>query len=299
MLAPRGPNAAEIAGAWWVMFWGAVLVLAVVMTLVLLAVRPRRSARAPSANVLIAGGGLAFPIVALTALLLYGFNMDTAPQGNEQSLIIEVTGHRWWWEVRYPGAAPVVTANEIHLPVGRPVELRLRSADVIHSFWVPQLGGKQDMIPGHLKTLRLQADAPGAYRGQCAEFCGRQHAHMALWVYALPVDEFEAWRTARATPSVTRLDSAAQRGRDRFLAERCVECHSVRGTTARGEVGPDLTHVGSRRFLGAGTLRNDPGAIAQWIAGHQRLKPGNRMERFDHLAPADIQDIAGWLEQLR
>lgn len=301
MLAPRGSNAAEIATVWWVMFGAAVLILALVMALVTFTVfRRHTGARAPSANALIAGGGLAFPVIALSALLVYGLNIGAVRDGaDEPPLQVEVTGHRWWWEVRYPGSEPVVTANEIHVPVGQAVQLRLRSADVIHSVWVPQLGGKQDMIPGHVNNLLLRADHPGAYRGQCAEFCGAQHAHMVLWIIALPPPAFDAWLAAQRHPAAEAADTAEQRGRDRFLAERCVECHTVRGTPARGRLGPDLTHVGSRRFLGAGTLRNKDGAMARWIGEHHRLKPGNLMDRFDHLDPADIADIAAWLEQLR
>ncbi len=298
MLAPQGPQAAAAARLWWVMFWGGTAILAGVMALVLLAVfRPQRLG-VPSSHLLITGGGLAFPIVALTALLLYSFSSGEPTTPTQSPLIIEVTGHQWWWDVRYPGELPVITANEIHLPVGRPVQLRLRSADVIHSLWVPQLAGKQDLIPGHTKTLTLQADASGEYRGQCGEFCGRHHAHMALWVYALPTQAFDDWRQARATPVVTSLAPQAQRGRELFLAARCAHCHSIRGTAAKGNAGPDLTHVASRNFLGAGLVRNRPGALTRWIAAHPRLKTGKRAELFDDLAAKDIEAIAAYLEQL-
>jgi cytochrome c oxidase subunit 2 len=299
MLAPRGANADDIAAVWWVMFWGSALVLGLVMVLLLMALYRRRGAASgPSANAFIVGGGLLLPVAALSALLTWGLQLGEVT-GVGKPLLVDVIGHRWWWEVRYPGAAPVTTANEIHIPVGREVQLRLRTADVIHSLWVPQLAGKQDMIPGHVNTLALRADAPGTYRGQCAEFCGAQHAHMALWVVATAAPDFEAWLAARRTPAEPPTGAIAQRGRAAFLAERCVECHTVRGTPARGRQGPDLTHVGSRLFLGAGTLPNSPGAIARWITEHHRLKPGNLMDRFDHLDPAVVHAMAAWLEQLR
>ncbi len=297
MLDPAGPVAEAIAGTWWAMFWGALLVLALVMALALwtLKQRPRSG---PSGSGLIVGGGIVLPAVSLTALLIYGFQTEL-PQDDTNGLpplTIEVIGHRWWWEVRYPGGA--VTANEIHIPVGRTVRFTLHSADVIHSFWVPQLAGKLDMVPGHANSLELRAERAGAYRGQCAEFCGAQHAHMAFWVIAEPTPKFEAWLALQRQPASAPVGAAAQRGREHFLSVGCAECHTIRGTPAAGTDAPDLTHVGGRRTIAAGTLVNSEEALARWIAHNQRIKPGNLMEPFAHLDPVVLRELAAFLAGL-
>ncbi len=298
MLDPAGPEAAAIADTWWVMFWGGVAILALVMGLALGAVFRRPGGWAPRSDWLIVGGGLLMPVVLLTGLLIYGL-VVSVPPGPENPLTIRVIGHQWWWEVHYPqGGRVAITANEIHVPAGRDLRLELHSADVIHSFWVPQLGGKRDLIPGRANRLELRAEAPGLYHGQCAEFCGAQHAHMRLLVVARPEDEFHAWLARQHTPAPEPATPIERRGRERFFARGCDECHTVRGTPARGRDGPDLTHVGGRRTLGAGTLENRPGAIARWITEHHRLKPGNRMERFDHLPSEEVEAIAAWLERV-
>lgn len=221
-----------------------------------------------------------------------------APRG-PGVLTIEITGHQWWWEVHYPGATPserLVLANEIHVPVGQPVRLRLASADVIHSFWVPQLAGKTDMIPGQTNDAWLQADRPGDYRGQCGEYCGAQHAHMALHVVAQEPSEFEAWQRRQLAPSAPPAAALAVQGLDVFMA-RCSLCHSVRGTDARGALGPDLTHLMSRGTIAAGLLPNDTGSLTGWVADAQGVKPGARMPAMD-LSTEDLRAVVSYLQTL-
>jgi cytochrome c oxidase subunit 2 len=188
-----------------------------------------------------------------------------------------VVGHQWWWEFQYPELG-FVTANELHVPVGRRVELRLTSTDVIHSFWVPELQGKTDLIPGRENVAWIEADRPGVYGGQCAEYCGIQHTHMGLLVVAQPEAEYEQWAAGQRAPAVTPADSTTDRGRETFL-RACALCHTVRGTPAGGRLGPDLTHLASRRTLAAGLLPNTAGHLGGWISNPQALKPGTRMPR--------------------
>jgi cytochrome c oxidase subunit II len=209
-------------------------------------------------------------------------------------LAIEVVGHDWWWEVRYPD---FVTANEIHIPVGRAVHVELRTADVIHSFWVPSLTSKFDLVPNQKNDLWLMADRAGEYRGQCAEFCGAQHAGMAFLVVAQPEGEFDQWMAGQAAPARTPTDALATRGQQVLEGTACASCHTVRGTTADGDVGPDLTHFGSRQFIGAGVAPNDPGWLGGWIANSQTVKPGNLMPP-QPLAPEDLNALIAYLETL-
>jgi cytochrome c oxidase subunit 2 len=217
------------------------------------------------------------------------------------ALVIAVTGQLWWWEVRYRDpatAAEIRTANEIRIPAGRPVYLALDSADVIHSFWVPQLAGKIDMIPGRQQHLLLSADRPGIYRGQCAEFCGAQHARMALHVVALAPAEFDAWLAAQARPALAAGTPRQQAGQQAFVAHRCDACHTVRGVTGSSRLGPDLTHVGSRLHLAAGTLANSQQGRLEWIAQVQRIKSGARMPSYERLGDDTLGAIAEWLGTL-
>lgn len=212
------------------------------------------------------------------------------PDG-EPAITLEVIAHQWWWEVRYPGAMPsqgFTTANEIHIPVGQPVRIRLKGADVIHSFWVPLLAGKTDVIPGTVNTTWMTADAPGTYRGQCTEYCGVEHANMGFLVIAQPRPEFDAWRRAQASSAAPPARPRAREGEAHFKA-RCGACHSVRGTGAGGRVGPDLTHLMSRQTLAAATIPNTPDTLARWIAHAQDMKPRSlmpniRMPEDEHAA---------------
>jgi len=285
VLNPHGPDAAIIAEIAWVLFTGGALVFAAVMLLALAALRGRLRA---SANALIVGGGIVFPVVTLAALLVYSLVRAGALQPPDPgALRIEVVGEQWWWRVRY---AEFETANEIRIPVGRPVELVLRSADVIHSFWVPALAGKLDMIPGKANRLRVRADRAGEFRGQCAEYCGGPHAQMALYVVAVPDEEFRQWAEEQRAPA---------KAASPLFVSHCGACHAVRGTAASGTRGPDLTHVGSRRSLGAGLLPNNPGTLAAWISSSQHLKPGNLMPSFQHFSGAELRELAGYLESLK
>jgi cytochrome c oxidase subunit II len=205
---------------------------------------------------------------------------------------VEITGEQWWWRVRYLDAAGKLefeTANEIRIPAGRVVELTLRSADVIHSMWVPGLAGKVDMVPGRANRLRLTASSKGVFRGQCAEFCGGPHALMALHVVAQRADDFEIWKESQARPAAS--------GNALFSA-RCAVCHAVRGTAAAGTRGPDLTHVASRLFIAAGTLPNTPAGIAEWLADSQHAKPGNLMPSMG-LAAVELQSLSAYLATLK
>lgn len=212
-----------------------------------------------------------------------------------RALRVEVVGRQWWWEIRYPELG-VVTANELHLPVGRPVTLALTSGDVIHSFWVPQLGGKRDLIPGKVNHLTLTIERPGQYPGQCAEFCGISHANMRLWVVAEMPLAFEAWAARQKAPPAEPTGQAAE-GREAFLAAGCVACHTVRGV-AFGVLGPDLTHFGSRRTLAAGLLPNTPGQLARWLADPPAVKPGSRMPKLP-LTEGQVVALVAYLGSLK
>ena len=304
-LSAQGRNAQNIAALGWAMFAGAGLILLFVLaTAAFMMLAPEEVRRRFAGRGLIIGAGLVFPIIALSALLLFTLPLGTAltvlPE--DTPVRIEVVGKMWWWEVRYPdpeGGAAVIAANEVHLPVGRPVELALTTSDVIHSFWIPQLAGKLDMIPGHVNVLRLRADAPGIFRGQCAEYCGAQHANMALFAVAHPPDEFDAWLAAQRRPATDPESPFQRRGRELFLGAGCGGCHRVRGTAAEGTIGPDLTHVGSRVSIGAGMLPTNAGTLAGWIADTQHLKPDSAMPSFNIFPGPDLRAVATYLESLK
>lgn len=242
-------------------------------------------------------------VVILLAFLVFDISVGRAITRNpgKQALQIRVTGHQWWWEVQYRDSLPknwVTTANEIHIPVGRPVVFELRSTDVIHSFWPPNLSGKRDEIPGNENSLWFQADSAGVYRGQCAEFCGHQHAKMGFLVVAEPPDDFARWLAGQRDTATTPVDSFTRRGQEVFLASSCVMCHAIAGTPAGSRVGPDLTHLASRRTIAAGTLPNTRGNLAGWIVDPQSIKPGVKMPP-NRLDPADLQALLGYLESLK
>ncbi|MDQ0591593.1 cytochrome c oxidase subunit II [Variovorax paradoxus] len=306
-LRAAGPVAQTLLEVSAVLVVGGALIFAGVMLLLAFAIR-RRGGGKVNTRWWLLGGGLVFPTVVLSALFVYSefHRPPWRPIPPPGALIVGVTGHMWWWEVRYRDpatGAEVVTANEIRIPVGRPIYFGLGSADVIHSFWVPSLGGKMDMLPGRVQHLQLQADRPGVWRGQCAEYCGEQHARMALHVVAEEPAAFDAWLAAQARPaaaSTTAPPREIERGREAFLAHRCNACHTVRGVSEESRLGPDLTHVGSRLHLGAGTVANEPAQLAAWVAHTQQLKPGARMPSSGgRIGEADLQSIAAWLAQLK
>lgn len=302
-LSPQGPAAAIVAEMFWVMSAGAAIIFLAIMALAAYAVfAPRKDTTRLSGRLLIVGGGMVFPVLTLSALLVYSFVRagTMAPAAPRPAVRIEVVGQQWWWRVYYldaGGRSDFVTANEIHVPVGQPVQLELKSADVIHSFWVPALAGKLDMIPGRTNRLRIQADRPGRYRGQCAEYCGGPHALMALFVVAEPAEHFERWMQIQRRPATAPADDIRRKGRDLFVAQ-CAACHAVRGTQAVGTRGPDLTHVAGREFIGAGLLPNNAGTLAGWIASTQHLKPGNLMPAFDALSNPELRALAAYLAGL-
>lgn len=306
MLHTAGADAALIADMAWLLFGGAALIFVGAMLLLALSLRKQQGKVKPM--VWLAGLGVAFPFAVLTALLAYGIlrSRELTSPISQDALVISVNARMWWWEVRYRDPASgrdIALANEIHLPVGRPVYLALTSEDVIHSFWVPALTGKLDTVPGRPNRIRVQAERAGIYRGQCAEYCGIQHARMALHVIAESPEAFDAWLANQAKPARAPDSALLQQGMQAFLEYRCSACHAVRGvkeeTVAGRALGPDLTHVGSRLFLAAGTLRNDGEALRTWIRSAQHVKPGVRMPSFDEIGDADLQALSAYLEHLQ
>ena len=244
-------------------------------------------------------GGIAIPAVILVAVgaLAVIFTADLRPaESADDAVRIEVTGHRWWWEISYPDLG-IVTANDLHVPVDRPVELTLTSGDVIHSFWVPQLAGKQDAIPGTVNRLEIRADEPGDYTGVCAEFCGIQHAHMGFMVVADDASDFAAW-TDDQTSVTEPTDPLVAQGADVFAANPCGGCHTVRGSDAIGVVGPDLTELGDRLTLAGGALDNTPDDLREWITETQHVKPGALMQSFP-MSDDDVDALVAYLEAER
>ncbi len=304
ILDPAGPQAVQLAQVSGLLFAVGLLILLVVVLAVLCAIRgPARLRALLAAARTVVWAGIAFPVVTLTALLGYGIWLTRAeavlPQ-DPNTIRIAVAGEQWWWRVSYAhGDRTIVTANEIRIPTESTILFSLTSADVIHSFWVPNLGGKVDMIPGRTTHLRLRADRAGIFRGQCAEYCGGPHALMALEVVAQPPAEFEAWIAGQAAPAAEPHSPAARRGRDVFLAAGCGACHSIRGTPAAGTIGPDLTHLASRRSIGADTLAMTEANIKRFIVEGQHVKPGNLMPPFRIFASGDLDALASYLAGLQ
>ena len=287
-----------------------IIVILIVCGLLAAAIFRRRPVGAPGADprglLFRPRGGLTFVYVGvgISTLVLVATTIrtmktlaDVVSPPREAKLTIEVTGHQWWWEARYFSEKPAeifTTANEIHIPAGEPVRFKLIGGDVIHSFWVPALAGKTDTIPGQTNITWLQAERPGVYRGQCTEYCGKQHANMAFFVVANEPARFEEWRQKQIAPAAPSADVA--QGLSAFQT-RCGACHTVRGTPAGGKVGPDLTHVMSRGTIAAGTLPNTPGHLTGWIANPQGVKPGNHMPQID-MSGADLNAIRTFLQTL-
>jgi cytochrome c oxidase subunit 2 len=307
-LDTHSPQAHDIAILWWwmlgiasVVFFGAVALLA-------LAWWRRRTPGLPVVGEneginrnLVLTFGIAVPIVVLVTLFLVAnvtvLGATAAPQAGTTPVTIRVVAHQWFWEIRYPGTA-AVTANEIHIPARTRVNVVAATGDVIHSLWVPQLNRKIDTVPGRANRVLLYADKPGTYRGQCSEFCGLQHAHMALQVVAEPAGRYRAWLANMARPARAPGTPEQTAGRRTFLATTCSSCHAIRGTAARADVGPDLTHVATRATLAADTIPNTPAALLRWIRDPQHIKPGAKMPGLG-LTPAQFSAIAAYLESLR
>jgi cytochrome c oxidase subunit 2 len=307
-LAPRSHAASDVASLFWWMMGVSWVGIGLVVCLMLYAWR--RAHRKPGHEVkegeklgfrIVIGAGIVFPITLMAALFvisdIFVIKTTEAPARAATKLTIRVIGHQWWWEVRYPGTA-AVTANEIHIPVRTPVRVLVSTADVIHSFWVPRLNRTIDTMPGKENSIELYADAVGRYRGQCDEFCGLQHAHMAFYVFADPPGRFRAWLANMQRPARTPSSRLAAQGRRVFLTSGCESCHSIRGTRATGDVGPDLTHVASRTTLAALTIPNDPSHLAHWITDSQSVKPGNQMPDMQ-LSSQQVRALVAYLGGLR
>jgi cytochrome c oxidase subunit II len=308
-LDPAGPQAASIHGLWMYMLITAIVVYVAVMAALVIAVRGKgrgpddqaaqRESKARRAVQI--GVGVAVGIALVTIVADFAVGRGIMHGDPMRVPAIKLTGHQWWWEVEYEDSQPqqrVLLANEIHIPVGTLVKIDLVSHDVIHSFWAPNLGGKKDLIPGHDNAIWLRADRPGVYRATCAEFCGLQHAKMALFVVAEPQARFAAWMAAQRTPAREPTDSLAARGRAIFETGSCAVCHTVAGTRASGRVGPNLTHVASRLSLAAGTLHNTRGNLAGWIVDPQTIKPGAQMPP-QSLSTSELRALLAYLGTLR
>jgi cytochrome c oxidase subunit 2 len=301
-LNPAGRDAEQIGRLFTVMTIGAVVVWLAVVIIAVYAIRRRGSHSYRAASWLIVGGGVALPTIVLAALLAYGLPILPAVLAlpTENSFVIHVTGKQWWWRVQYMTAAgSIETANELYLPLGRRVELQLTSPDVIHSFWVPSIAGKMDAIPGRLTRLALEPTRTGVFRGACAEYCGASHALMAFEVVVVPERDFESWLELQARPAQPSIAAGPVRGASLFSANGCTACHTVRGTAAAGRIGPDLTHVGSRLRIGAGTLPNDPEAFINWISQTDRIKPGVHMPAFRTFSRDELGALAAYLDSLQ
>lgn len=303
-LDPAGIAAERISALFWWMTAGALGVWLLVVWLTWSAMHGRVSKHTErQARFYVIGGGVLFPTVVLAALLVYGLGMmpallAPAPPG---SLRIAISGEQWWWRVRYhmPGGGTFDLANEIRLPVNEPVEFVLESPDVIHAFWIPSLGGKMDMIPGRTTRLVLHPTRTGTFRGQCAEFCGDSHALMAFPVVVVAKPAFDEWALTQARSAEPPANALLMSGHDSFLMNGCAACHTVRGTPARGLIGPDLTHVGGRLSLGAGSLPNDPDAFVRWLAETDRVKPGVLMPHYRMLPRSEHEALAAYLDSLQ
>ncbi len=306
MLDPRSDDARRVEGLWWVLFWISCAVVAVVTGFLLVAARRRRAElhteddidRRPvpwgDRFVVIAGAAIPGGILAGSFAFSLAVLNDMG-SADDRPLEVEVVGHTWWWEVRYPNGA--VTANEIRIPVGEAVQLALPTADVIHSFWVPELQVKKDHIPGADNQLSVVADHAGHFRGQCAEFCGLQHAHMEILVVAMPGDQFDDWVEREAEPAAEPQGAAAEDGRRIFERASCAGCHTIRGTSAEGTLGPDLTHLADRETLGAGVVRLTPESLADFITDPQDDKPGVSMPPTE-LTPDQVDAVVAYLTEL-
>lgn len=304
MLRPDGPAAREIAKLWWLMFGLGALVFVAVMILAALAVFGRRSEKGPPLGDVrfVIAGGVIVPIIILVTLLVFSIRTTLAVRAPNSALTIEVIGHQFWWEVRYPQDGleneDIVIANEVYIPAGEPVRLRLTSQDVIHSFWVPALHGKMDLIPEVTNDFWIQSDSVGLFRGQCAEFCGTQHARMAMWVHALDPDEFDIWMERRRSPQTQPTTPHMARGLEVFKEKGCDSCHAIAGTdVVAANAGPALTDIGVRLTLGAGTVGNSRSNLAMWIINSQSMKPGNLMPTV-RLEPDDLEALVDYLDSL-
>lgn len=308
ILNDHSPQSHDIMLLWWWMLGAALIVLLGAIAMLVIAYLRRNKPGLPFfgtredvPQAMVLFFGIAVPAVVLVVLFavadVYLVRKTAPPNPKTTAMTIHVIGRQWWWDVEYPGT-DVVTANEIHIPVRTRINLIATTGDVIHSFWVPALNRKIDMIPGRVNRILLYASNPGRYRGQCSQFCGLEHAHMAFYVFAQPKAQFEAWLRNQEKPAVSPRTPAEKAGLGYFLADQCASCHTIAGTAAQGDVGPNLTHVGSRTTLAALTIPNTPYWMAKWIANPQAIKPGVQMPDLG-VPPAQIRDIVAYLESLK
>ena len=303
-LEPAGLAAESISDLFLALAIGAALTWLAVVALGVYAVRRTPEEGPPKpATMLIIGGGAVVPTLVLAGYLVYGLAMlpDLTAPAPEGSLRIEVSGEQWWWRIQYhlPDGRTFDLANEVRIPVDEPVQFVLGSPDVIHSFWIPSIGGKMDMIPGRVTRLALQATRTGVFKGACAEYCGSSHALMTFYTVVMEQAEFDRWVSDQMSPAAVPSEAAAARGAELFLAHGCGACHTVRGTPADGVVGPDLTHVASRRSIGAGILPTREEAFFRWTAHTGEVKPGVLMPSFGMLPEEDLTAVAAYLAALR
>ena len=306
-LDPQSEPARRISVLWWVMLAVAGVVFAGACVMLVAGWVRRREWGLPVLGErprLLDGSVVAFgiviPVITLVALFAWanvGIVQETDSPPPDAGMKIEVTGSQWWWQVRYPGT-PAVTANEIHIPARTPVTIVTEAEDVIHSFWIPRLNRKVDSLPGHANRVELFAERPGVYRGSCAEFCGQQHARMGVSVRADPPERFRAWLASMSAPRPAPATPLARRGEQVFMSKQCASCHTIRGTPARGEVGPDLTHLKTRATLAALTIPNRRGYLAGWVVDPQAVKEGAKMPALDLTGP-ELQALLEYLESLR
>lgn len=302
-LQTTGREATEVEALFWIATAVSLAVTLMVVVLAAIALSRNQSWRewiARESTILY--GGIALPVVVLTYLFVHSTLLLEAGTSRSEANgepTITIAGELWWWDVTYHHSnGDIRSANELRLPVGRPVSIRLVSDNVIHSFWAPQLAGKLDMIPGRENVITLEATEAGISRGQCAEYCGGAHALMSFHVVAMEAEEYDAWLRREAAPAKSPNEAIEQRGQAVFRQSGCGACHTIRGTTASGSIGPDLTHLGSRHSIGAATLPNTAEAIADWITDNQHFKPDNKMPEYDMLAEDDLKALSAYLAGL-
>lgn len=314
ILHPGAPQGSHIEWLYWLIFWICFIVyILMIVAFTRAAARSHVSAMHPLPVMedpegdekakWAVGSAIAVTVITLFVVLVVSVVTGKKVEGltSKNPVTIQLVGHQWWWEVVYPNAQAdqtITTANEIHVPIGTPVVILTNSADVIHSFWAPGITGKRDLLPGYSTAFWFQVNEPGIYRGQCAEFCGYQHAHMGFSVIAETSDQFQAWQQQQLKPAAEPTVEELAKGRAVFLTHTCLMCHTVRGTDAGSRVGPDLTHLASRRMIAAETLPNTTGALAGWILDPQRIKPGVRMSP-NPLAPDDLNALVAYLRSLQ
>jgi cytochrome c oxidase subunit II len=313
MLHSAGPQAGHIEWLYWFVFWILFAVFILMIAAFTGAGTKARLARHPLPVIekdeaadrragWAVGAAIGITVITLFIVLVLSVITGKRVEGmtSKNPLTIQIIGHQWWWEITYPNSQAdqtVTTANEIHVPVGTPVVVLTSSNDVIHSFWAPNITGKRDLLPGYPSAFSFHIDRPGIYHGQCAEFCGLQHAHMGFSIVAEPPDQFQAWQQQQLKSAVEPSTSEAIRGRQVFLTHACLMCHTIRGTDAGSRLGPDLTHVASRNMIAAETLPNTAGALAGWVVDPQRIRPGTKMSP-NPLPPDDLQAVVAYLQSL-